>query len=50
MKLRTSPVKHCAHLSEATAKIPIRVQRDLQETMQDNVGIVRNEAEMHDCT
>jgi succinate dehydrogenase / fumarate reductase flavoprotein subunit len=25
---------------------PYNVQRDLQETMQDNVGIVRNEAEM----
>src|SRR5205823_9776898 len=27
-------------------KNPYTLQRDLQETMQDNVGIVRNEAEM----
>jgi succinate dehydrogenase / fumarate reductase flavoprotein subunit len=31
---------------ESTGENPYAVQRDLQETMQDNVGIVRNESEM----
>jgi succinate dehydrogenase / fumarate reductase flavoprotein subunit len=31
---------------DSAGENPYAVQRDLQETMQDNVGIVRNEAEM----
>ena len=36
-----------APFERATGENPYEVQKDLQETMQDNVGIVRTESEMH---
>ena len=38
--------KRCGHLNTSDGENPYTVQRDLQEIMQHNVGIVRDESEM----
>jgi len=42
-------VKHSRPFERRDGENPYQVQRDLQDTMQDLVGIVRNEREMREA-
>ena len=48
-KLQCNRNRHWNHLKETKVIIRFEVQYDLQEMMQELVGIVRNEEEMLKC-